>query len=147
MSEAADDLDALLPLQRQASVGGRTVTVRELTFAQALDLHQAVHAVIAPLQEHYAAGLDSDQLVASLAQHPAHALALLQAATGEPAEWLAALGPADGYLLLVHFVAVHVGFFVTRLELLRQAALSRATRSASASVSPASSGMATPLTH
>lgn len=144
--QAADDLDVLLP-QRQALVGGRAVTVRELTFAQALGLHAAVQAVLAPLLDQYEEGIDTDQVVAALAQQPAHAMALLQAASGEPADWLAALGPADGYLLLVHFVSVHVGFFVTRLELLRQAAQSRANRSASASASPGSSGMATPLTH
>lgn len=142
-----DDADILLA-QRQVAVGGRQVTVRELTFAQALDLHADVQAVLAPLQAQYTGdGIDSDSVTAALAQHPSQALTLLAASTGEPADWLAALGPADGYLLMVHFVSVHVGFFAMRLELLRQVALSRAKRSASASASPASSATGTPLTH
>lgn len=143
----ADDADILLP-PRRVDIAGRTVTVRELTFAQALELHAAVQAVLAPLQAHYTAdGIDSDNVTSALAQHPAQALALLAASTGESSDWLAALGPADGYLLLVHFVAAHVGFFVTRLELQRQVALSRAQQSASASASPASSATATPPMH
>lgn len=143
----ADDADILLP-PRQVAVGGRTVTVRELRFAQALDLHAAVQAVLAPLHAHYTDdGIDSDNVTAALAQHPAQALALLAASTGEPPDWLAALGPAEGYLLLVHFVAAHVGFFVTRLELQRQVALSRAQQLASLSASPASSATGTPPMH
>ena len=143
----ADDADILLP-PRQVAVGGRTVAVRELTFAQALDLHAAVQAVLAPMQPHYTdGGIDRDDVAAALAQHPAQALALLAASTGEPPDWLAALGPAEGYLLLVHFVAAHVGFFVTRLELQRQVELSRAKRLASPSASPASSATGTPPMH
>lgn len=143
----SDDLDTLLP-ERTVPIGGRSVTVRELTFAQAMALHDAVQAVLAPLLARYQAdGLDIDNVTAALAQQPAQALALLQASTGEPPDWLSGLGPSDGYLLLTHFVGVHVGFFATRLELLRVAALSRGTRSASASASPDSSATGTPLTH
>lgn len=143
----SDDLDTLLP-DRTVPIGGRAVTVRELTFAQAMALHDAVQAVLAPLLVRYQADdLDIDNVTAALAQQPPQSLALLQASTGEPPDWLAALGPSDGYLLLTHFVAVHTGFFATRLELLRQAALSRVTRSALASASPGSSATGTPLTH
>lgn len=148
MSELADEFEVVLA-RRDITVGGRAVTIRELTIEQAAVLHEAVSALLAALMPQYEdPGIGAGQVLAALEQHwRPHAVALLQASTGQPATWLASLGAADGSLLMVHFAALHAGFFGTRLELARPPAPSRKSRSASASASPASSGTGTPPTH
>ena len=118
----ATDLDTLFP-ERTLTVAGQPVTVHELTFIQSLHLHASLAPVLEALAPHYGAeGIGSDTVIGALAQHPQVACALLAAATRQSEEWIAALPEHDGYLLLLTFVAIHIPFFATRLELARQMA-------------------------
>lgn len=149
-----DDLSILYP-QREITVGGRALTVHELTFEQSLRLHATVAPLLDLLATHYdsPAGIGSDTVIDALAQHPQVACALLAAATGQPAEWIGALPEHEGYLLMMVFVGVHVPFFVARLE--TRAVSARAVKAlaamqaakTSAKSSRGSSATGTPTTH
>lgn len=108
----ADDLTTLFST-REATIAGRAVTVRELTFPQSMALNARMAPVIEALLPHYGAegdGIDSDTLLAALAAQPDVALEMLTLSTGQPAEWLAALPEHEGMHLLLLCVAVHVPF-------------------------------------
>ncbi len=146
MSEA-DDLEILHP-QRDLTIAGCALSVRELTFSQSLALHARMRPVLDLLQAPYnlGASIDSEAVISALAAHPEVACELLACSTNQPPEWIAALPEHDGYLLLLTFVILHVPFFAARLEVTRQLRAA-ANLSASPSSSPASSVTGTPLTH
>lgn len=148
----ADDLTTLFST-REATIAGRAVTVRELTFPQSMALNARMAPVIEALLPHYGAegdGIDSDTLMAALAAQPDVALELLTLSTGQPAEWLAALPEHEGMHLLLLCVAVHIPFFARRLEMRHQARAQIAALAAArelASCSPASSATGTTKPH
>lgn len=153
MSDAAadaDDLSILFPT-REATIAGRAVTVRELTFPQSMALNARMAPVIEALLPHYLGeGIDSDTVMDVLSAQPDVALELLALSTGQPVEWLAALPESEGMQLLLLCVAVHVPFFGRRLEMRHQARAQIAALAAArelASFSPASSATDTPRPH
>lgn len=122
MSDPADDLATLFSA-RQATVAGRELTVRELTFTQSMTIGARLQPVIDTLLPHYGpdgAGVDSDAVIAALSANPDAALEMLSLSTGQPVAWLAGLPEHDGTYLLLLCVAVHIPFFATRLELRHQ---------------------------
>ena len=144
-AQDAVTLDVLAP-ERTCQVAGRTLTVRELTLRDALRFHQRLTPVVDALLPAYGPGGDgvgTDSVVAALAAHPDLTCDLLAAATGEPPEWFAGLPEREGMVALYTFIAVHVPFFATRLELGHQAA----TRPAWPKSSPASSATDTGPRH
>ena len=144
-AQDAATLDVLAP-ERTCQVAGRTLTVRELTLRDALTFHARLGPVIdalLPAYGHDGAGVGTDDVLCALAAHPDLACDLLAATTGESADWFAALPERDGMLALLTFIAVHVPFFATRLELGHQAA----TRPAWPKPSPGSSGTDTGPRH
>ena len=122
VSDAPDDLDILAP-ERAVQAGGRALTVRELTLRQSLDVHARLAPVLRTLAPYYAPGGDGvgvDTVLAALAAAPDVACALLALSTGQDETWIAALPERDGTTLLLTFIAVHIPFFATRLEVARQ---------------------------
>ena len=152
MSDAgeADDLSVLFPT-REATIAGRAVTVRELTFPQSMAISGRLTPVIDALAPHYGSdGIDSDLVMATLSAHADVTLELLALSTGQPPDWLAALHEHEGMHLLLLCMEVHIPFFARRLELRHQARAQIAALAAArelASCSPASSATGTPKPH
>ena len=147
---SADDLSVLFP-SRVATVAGREVTVRELTFPQSMAMSAGLTPVIDALIPHYGAdGIDSDLVMAILSEHAEVTLELLALSTGQPQDWLAGLPEHDGMHLLLLCMEVHIPFFGRRLELRHQARAQTAALAAArelASSSPASSATGTTRPH
>lgn len=123
-SRAADDFDInILAPDVNVQVGGRTLTVHELTLRQSLQVHARMAPVMRALAPHYAEGGDGvgvETVLAALAAEPDLACELLALCTGQEESWIAGLPERDGTHLMLTFIAVHIPFFVTRLELWSQ---------------------------
>ncbi|MDN6856985.1 hypothetical protein QO207_10335 [Pseudomonas sp. CAN2814] len=113
-----NSLEVLLP-DRQLTVGGIKVTVRELTFREQL----ANNYLLAPMADALSAipaeqleGLDSINVIYdALALYSDSLSELLAISCGQPVEWVDALPPTDGEALVLSWWMVNSGFFVRRL--------------------------------
>lgn len=132
--DGGDDLAILFP-ERQASIAGMLITMREYRWVEGLRLQ----ALIAPIVEQLASLAEQGRLMESAALDAlfgdhADALPLLIAtACDQPVEWVAALSDRDGRNLRLLWWTVNVPFFVRHVTdclLARQlAALDGATSS------------------
>lgn len=115
----ADELGTVLP-DATVHVGGRSVTVHELRFAQSLRATPVARPIIESLRalmDRHGEDIPAGDLVALLTDHPDAWLDLLALATGESAEWIAGLSDADGLALQMALWEVNQRFFVQRLVL------------------------------
>ncbi len=119
-SQEAADLAALTP-DGEIVIGDERVPVRRFRFLQALRLEQECRALLDDL----AGALDAADgevepanygaLMDVFARHEGELLRLLEASTGKPAEWIAALDDEHGYNLTLAFWGVNHPFFVRRV--------------------------------
>ncbi|WP_223871540.1 DUF6631 family protein [Candidatus Dactylopiibacterium carminicum] len=136
----ADDLAVLFP-DREITVAGVQLTVRELTFEEQV----AHHAVLADLADALGA-IPPDALQTEsgvnvvldvLAAHWEGVRGLVAISTGQPLDWIRALGGEDGENLALTWWAVNQGFFMRRL--LRPALMRRVLQVGAGSSQPSSS--------
>lgn len=126
MSNPDNDLEVLLPDQ-EVEVGlslppehiqvlkGKTVTVRELRFAQTLKISNKLNPLINELRTAFSGGQDDQSIIDKFYQYPDLLLELLELSTGESREFLENLNDEDSYNLVVIFFGVHNSFFGRRL--------------------------------
>lgn len=123
----AEDVDVLCP-DREVSIAGEVVTVREYSFAQGLRLAR----YLAPLVEALALVVtdsegDDDALLESAFSDESEAvMALMAASCGKDVAWVEGLSDDDGRALMFAWWAANKDFFVRRL-LLRQALIALPT--------------------
>ncbi|HHM6772743.1 TPA: DUF6631 family protein [Pseudomonas aeruginosa] len=116
--EPDNSLEVLLP-DRQLTVGGIEVTVRELSFREQL----ANNYLLAPMADALSAipaeqleGLDSINVIYdALALYADSLSELLAISCGQSVEWVDALPAADGEALVLTWWMANSGFFVRRL--------------------------------
>lgn len=118
-TQAPDNsLEVLLP-DRQLTVGGIEVTVRELTFREQLTnnyLLAPMADVLSAIPAEQLEGQDSINVIYdALALYADSLSELLAISCGQPVEWVDALPPADGEALILSWWMVNSGFFVRRL--------------------------------
>ncbi len=119
MTQAADhDTNIILP-DRDITVCGRAVHVREIRFAQSSQAMTLMAPVIDGLQS-----LKLDPAVETLALEPLEALIaehwnpfldFMALSTGQPRSWLGDLPDHAGQELAMTVLAVNAGFFLRRL--------------------------------
>jgi hypothetical protein len=145
--EKEDDLNVLAP-DREITVGGETVMVREYSFGEQLR-HGALLAelteALRPVKS-----TDADfvnRLLNILVEHQARMLDAIALSIGRDRAWIEALSGVEGEALALTWWQVNQGFFVRRLMVyptLAASALSRAPVTAGGASSPPSSDTATP---
>ncbi|MDR2259547.1 MAG: hypothetical protein LBE06_01150 [Azoarcus sp.] len=145
----ADDLDILAP-EREITVGGETVTVREYSFGAQLK-HGALLAALAgalrPALSPAAGGArQAGDLLDALAAHADEVVAAIALSVDRPPEWVASLSGEEGEALALTWWSVNMGFFVRRLVTYPAlaAALQKPAAPDGAPSSPPSSATATP---
>lgn len=117
---AADDasLEVLLP-DRQVTIGGRALVVRELRFEEQLrhnHLLVPIATALSALSRSTLEGAESINAVYDVLAANVDGLRELMALScGHPQEWIAQLPPAEGEALLLTWWTVNSGFFVRRL--------------------------------
>lgn len=116
--DKTNDLAVLLP-DREVTVAGETLTVREIRFgervrhaAQVEALLTAMWAAIRDAEGQEITGALLDAVFAS--QSEAFAT-LMAVSVGKPREWLDTLSDADGSLLMYEFWGVNSRFFMRQL--------------------------------
>ena len=120
MSDPAKDLEILQP-DVTLEIQGETVTVREFTFLEGIQLVDTVKPVVEDLAAYMLGGVDLDDEVSLgilseiMARRTGEMLKLMSQATGKSEDWITALPDADGQLLLLTFWQVNSHFFVRRL--------------------------------
>ncbi|MFT0531602.1 DUF6631 family protein [Castellaniella hirudinis] len=119
----ADDLDILHP-ERTETIGGRQVTVREFTFVEGLRANALAKPFIDDLVKVFSKGEpDYETVLAVIGAHDAVVIEMVAMATDVDADWVRALPPEDGELLLAMWWGANAGFFGRAI--VRRAAVAR----------------------
>ena len=126
MSEATDseDLEILFP-ERQMTIAGESITVKEFGFAESLRLDPFVADFVTGIRDrldsHKAAEPTSymNDVVVVFGEHPDAALELVAAACGKPIHWAAGLSAKDGQMALMAMWVVNANFFMQRLQVVK----------------------------
>lgn len=118
-TQAPDNsLEVLLP-DRQLTVGGIEVTVRELTFREQLTnnyLLAPMADVLSAIPAEQLEGQESINVIYdALALYSDSLSELLAISCGQPVEWVNALSADDGEALVLTWWMANSGFFVRRL--------------------------------
>lgn len=149
-SDESQDAEVLFP-DREVSVGGETVTVREFRFGELGRVTPIARPLLDALGA-IAGGVDpADDLglwESIVAEHHDACVELIAISTGRPASWVRGLIDGDGQALMMTFWAVNASFFLRRLvsrELQRRAA-GRSASSTSSRPSSAPDTAETPPT-
>lgn len=136
----ATDLEILFP-DREITVTGKTVTVRELRFAEQLQHHHLLAPLAAALESTdptSLAGAGSiNRIYDLLAGHAEQVLALVALCCDQDEAWVHSLPAVDGENLMLTWWGVNCRFFIRRVWRPRLA--EQASRQAGASSSPPSS--------
>lgn len=111
----SDDLNVLMPAQA-ITLGGREITVNELTFLQTLKLGSRLDPLMASLSG-FLADPAANPLMATNAfnEHPSLTVELLHLSTGLSPEDIEQLSASKSYALLAVFFAVHQDFFAQKM--------------------------------
>lgn len=113
-----NSLEVMFP-DRQLTVGGIKVTVRELTFSEQLrhnHLLAPLADILATIPSEQLEGPDSINVIYDALALYADALReLLAISCGQSVAWVDALPPSDGEALLLSWWLVNSSFFVRRL--------------------------------
>ncbi|EPE7212183.1 DUF6631 family protein [Pseudomonas aeruginosa] len=142
-------LEVLFP-DRQLTVGGVEVTVRELSFSEQLRHNH----LLAPLGDSLAAippqKMDSPESINvifdALALHADALRELIAISCGQSMDWVDTLPPAEGEALVLTWWEVNSGFFVRRLWRPRLLEMALAAQRSGAESSPTSFAPATTAT-
>lgn len=139
-----DDLSVLLP-NRDVTIAGRLLTVREFTLSDSLVMHNELKPISVSLADVMQTEWPSfEHVMDVLAQHADPLLLLIARSCDQPADWIASLPGSEGTTLMDVFWTVNRRFFMTaanRLIVIR-AALKK-TQSGTAESSPNSHEQAT----
>lgn len=132
----ADELEILAP-DRQITLRGEALTVREFYFFEGIELTRIAAPILAEMSALFRSDreVELSDLEDLLIRHTEPMLILMARSIGKPVEWLKSpeVGDAEGHLLLSTFWTVNSHFFVHRLM------MSLAARQLSTEGSPASS--------
>lgn len=141
-SDDTNDLDVLLP-DRDITLRGEPVTVREFSFVQGLKAEPLVRPMINDLQTLFAAEAGEDVEFSRLAEifgrHADAFLRLVSLCVDRPVEWIEQLSDEDGQLLTMTFWTVNARFFTRRLVMRELTSLVRREVNVSAAASAPSS--------
>lgn len=113
----ADELEVLHP-ERQISIAGRDITVREYGFVEGLTVRALAKPLTDALYAQARAGGSAPlytEIDDVLAQHPEMTVALLAKAADVEPEWIHRLNDEDGADLLLTWWLVNSGFFIRPL--------------------------------
>lgn len=119
--DSAEELEILIP-EREITVAGKTVTVREFSFMEGLRLAVVVSPMVSDMEALFSdskAEVDVMTLQTLFANHSDALMKLMAVATSLDASVIEGLNDNDGQLLLMTFWAVNKGFFVNRLIMRR----------------------------
>lgn len=135
--EKVSELDILFP-DREITVAGQAITVRELRFAEQLQHHyllELLAAQLATTEPTELAGAESvNRIYDLLAGCWEDVVALVAICCDRDTAWVLALPPADGENLLLTWWGVNSGFFIRRVW--RPKLVEQARRRATAASSP-----------
>ena len=113
----AAELEILHP-ERTIKVGGKAITLNELTFGDSLRLHAQVAPIVAGIEQMMRdRGNDVPQYRDTLGVFAANldaTFALMAVSAGCDEAWLRSLGSADGDLVMLTFWTANAGFFIQR---------------------------------
>ncbi len=113
---ATHDLGVLFP-DRDLTLAGETVVVREFRFGESLRLSHLIKPITdALIQAAEADTFDGEAFMACLYQHQEGLLELLSQSTGKPREWIEDLSHRDGEELVMAFWEVNQDFFLERVQ-------------------------------
>lgn len=142
-SAAADEMQILHP-DREITIAGRALVIREYGFVEGLKLRTIAQPFIDALYALVGGNgnpPDFDQVESLLVDHPEHVLPLIAKAADVEVEWIGTLSDEDGYLLMQEWWLVCSGFFirrvVQRLATARAVAVLAGQRSTTRSSAPA----------
>lgn len=109
----ADDLEVLHP-EREVTIAGRQLVMREYGFVEGLKLRPLYAPLIETLKPVLAEGElpDLEQILDLLVQHADALPQLMAAACDQPVEWVAGLGHEHGHNLMLVWWGVLGPFFV-----------------------------------
>jgi hypothetical protein len=112
----ASDLDILVP-DRHLNIGGKNVTVREITFGEQLSHNAELAALTNALKPALTApGEDALTVILDiLADHADTLTTLLALSTDQPREWVEQLNGDSGEALTLTWWNINNGFFIRRL--------------------------------
>lgn len=111
----ATEAEILFP-DREVTLGGEAITVREFGYAETVRLSARHGALLTCIADEYQAsgGTALDLRLIAYA-HPEAWLELLALASGRPVEWIEGLSRADGDALAGAMWAANLDFFCRRL--------------------------------
>lgn len=114
--DGADDLAILHP-DRQATIAGRPLVMREYRFAESLQLDAPIASITAALAKVAASDAPPsvDAFRPLFAAHADVVPLLLATACDQPVEWVRELGDEDGHRLLLLWWSANSGFFGRRV--------------------------------
>ena len=108
MDQHVQELATLYPAPRHITVAGRTIEIKPCGISQA---GRIIDAGL-PLYQRTLDGVEFPDL---FDQFPDETCALLVAATGAPADWIAGLDPVEKFELAAAWMEANAAFFVRRL--------------------------------
>lgn len=108
-----DDLEILHP-ERQVTVAGRAIVMREYGFVEGLKLRALYAPLIETLKPILAEGElpELDEILDLLAEHAERLPQLMASACDQPLEWVAGLGHEQGHHLMLVWWGVNGPFFM-----------------------------------
>lgn len=119
--DGADDLSILHP-ERDITIGGRQLTVREYGFREGIELERQpdVAAILGELTEiaQQPEGETFEQMLGVLTRHPDELTALMAQAADVGVDWIndrTQVSDSEGQALLMTWWLVNSGFFVRRV--------------------------------
>lgn len=114
--DLSNELEILNP-DRTITVGGESVTVREYSWPEAMELAATAAPVLAEMKTLFAAGGDVslEDLADLITRHRAIMFDLIARSIDRPVAFIEGLTDSDGLLLLTCYWRVNSGFFVRRL--------------------------------
>lgn len=141
--DTPSELETLIP-ERTITIAGETLTVREYSLVDSLELHAPIAQLVSALAEVMKErAMAFDEVEALLARHAGIIPALVARSVDRPEAWVAALSATEGQTLLDWFWTVNRHFFTTAAVRRLTLQAVRDTRSGSAASSPPLSGQDT----
>lgn len=124
--EAQESPIEVLHPDRELQLGSETVTVREYTWVQAIDLAPVAGPIVEALHDLFLGDRPDDDIgmeaiAQLLEQHRGAMFKMIAVSVDRPVEWVSRLSDEHGLLLLTTWWRVNAGFFTRRLMLMFRA--------------------------
>ncbi|SIQ30950.1 DUF6631 family protein [Marinobacterium stanieri] len=111
-----DDLEVLNP-ERELTIQGEVITVREYGFVEGLKIRPIAQPFIESLNQVFKAGdLSTEAVLMAVGEHVDAVLQLVAISADVELEWVHQLGDSDGQNLLMTWWGVNGPFFVRALQ-------------------------------